>query len=263
MRECARHINTLISTGSHICPDVLQLLSETVSKMSRFVKECWLCFAETSFFAVMKLHSLRQLRASLTWSTCVVLYWALVGGFTELKPFSALGKAPGLPWAVACSTACVFSAVELRPYNSVRFKNEGNLKMYSDWHLPFDWPGSAAGGADWLQVTDQHLAAAACPGLGLCWEETGPGREGDGVWHHLGKGVGESSMGRQGKGETCGPPQENEEVPGASKERSGRKSQLRCCGRREGVWEREVNLAGNIKTLSFPIQLLAASTVQN
>lgn len=82
---------------------------------------------------------------------------------------------------------------------------------------------------------DQNPATAACPGLGLCWEESGPGRKGDGIWHHLGKGAGESIMGRQGKGKLCGPLREDEEVPGASEERSRRKLQLRCCGRREGV----------------------------
>lgn len=65
--------------------------------------------------------------------------------------------------------------------------------------------------------------------------------------------------GRQGKGK---PLQEDEVVSGVNEERSRIKSQL-------GLWERErerkreVDLTGSIKAPSFPIQLLAAYTVQN
>lgn len=54
------------------------------------------------------------------------------------------------------------------------------------------------------------------------WGSTGRrvdwGRAGDSIGHHLGKGEGESITGKQGKGEPCGPPREDEEVPGASVE---------------------------------------------
>lgn len=52
-------------------------------------------------------------------------------------------------------------------------------------------------------------------------------------------------------------------VPGANEERGRGKSQMRHCGRRERERKREVDLTGNINTPSFPIQLLAASPVQN
>lgn len=141
--------------------------------------------------------------SSVTQSTCVALYWAFVGGFTELKPFSALGKAPGLPLALARLTAWGFSAVKLRPRNSVRFKNEGNLKMYSGWHLPFDWPGSAGRamvrpepchrcmpwtgavlGGEWTRQEGRwHLAP---PGKGSRGKHYGEAGEGKAMWSPAG-----------------------------------------------------------------------------
>lgn len=139
-----------------------------------------------SFFSVMKWQSLRL------WHSRALNHFSdltnLCNGFAELKLFSALGKAPGLPWAVACLTARVFSAVELCLCNSVRLKNERNLKIYSDWHLSFGWPGSA-GRAIGHGMTSTQLYCMPWAGAVLRGECTRQG----GRWHlvPLGRSVGE------------------------------------------------------------------------
>lgn len=141
MREWAWCISTLISTCSHICPHSCQIFSESVSKMSQVLwkkvgSSLLRCISFLSWSGrVWGSDTAEHLITSLTWSTFVMasLSWN----------FSALGKAPDFPWAVACLTARVFSAVELCLCSSVRLKNESNLKICSGWHLPFGWPGSA------------------------------------------------------------------------------------------------------------------------
>lgn len=185
MRECAQHLYQqaiiyVLILRSFSLRQYPRCHKFYKRKLAPFCWDIFLCCHEGAQFAASE--TTEYLISSWTQSTCAVLYWALVGGCTELKPFSALGKAPGLPWAAACLTAWVFSAMELCPCNSVRFKNEGNLKMHLAWHLPFGWPVEPSSSRLCRQGRqlwyDQHPATAACPGLGLCWEESGLGWEG-------------------------------------------------------------------------------------
>lgn len=191
-----KHIDMNIQ--SYMPLQLAAFLWACIQNITNFVKENWLHFAERSFFSIMKWQGLRLWHSRALNHFCDLKY--LCNGFAELKLFSALGKAPGLPWAAACLTARVFSAVELCLCNSVRLKNESNLKISSDWHLPLGWPGSAGRTFDHGQpVPSYHCLPWAGAVLGgQCTRQGGRkhlvplGRSVGETWHYGEAGEGKA-----------------------------------------------------------------------